>query len=185
MSGEWLSRNPTSRKRSSYDSDWGTYEARAGGGGRSSWRGSGALNRNNIIAEGQRVGIPHDNNHNNSRQQHQPPPPPRQHQYSSRNTNNQQNNGQAPSRSIRVADYRGAAARVGTLPFENPYNKQHSQGGGRGGYNNNDRNTVSSNNNDYDVSLFQNEDFLKSLLNPPPITVKLPSDLRSTLNEEQ
>eukprot|EP00986_Skeletonema_menzelii_P000586 scaffold162_cov143-Skeletonema_menzelii.AAC.5 len=187
MSGEWLSRNPTSRKRSSYDSDWGTYEARAGGGGRSSWRGSGALNRNNIIAEGQRVGIPHDNNHNNSRQQqqHQPPPPPRQHQYSSRNTNNQQNNGQAPSRSIRVADYRGAAARVGTLPFENPYNKQHSQGGGRGGYNNNDRNTDPSNNNDYDVSLFQNEDFLKSLLNPPPITVKLPSDLRSTLNEEQ
>eukprot|EP00574_Skeletonema_japonicum_P007907 CAMPEP_0201728464 /NCGR_PEP_ID=MMETSP0593-20130828/16022_1 /ASSEMBLY_ACC=CAM_ASM_000672 /TAXON_ID=267983 /ORGANISM="Skeletonema japonicum, Strain CCMP2506" /LENGTH=80 /DNA_ID=CAMNT_0048220579 /DNA_START=20 /DNA_END=259 /DNA_ORIENTATION=+ len=78
-SSEWLGRNPTSRKRSSYDSDWGTYEARAGG--RSSWRASGALNRNNITAEGQRVsvgGVPHDNNH--SRQQPQPQLPTRQHQ---------------------------------------------------------------------------------------------------------
>jgi len=194
MSGEWLSRNPTSRKRSSYDSDWGTYEARAGGGGRSSWRGSGggsgALNRNNIIAEGERVGMPHDNSHNhNSRQQQQQPPPPQQHQYSSRNQQ-QKNNGQPPSssRSIRVADYRGAAARVGTLPCDNPYNNnQYSRGGGgRGGFNSiNDRGNASSNSNDNDVSLFQNEDFLKSLRNPPPITVKLPSNLRSTLNEEQ
>ncbi|KAK1743712.1 ATP-dependent DNA helicase [Skeletonema marinoi] len=182
MSGEWLSRNPTSRKRSSYDSDWGTYEARAGGG-RSSWRGSGsgsgALNRNNIIAEGQRVGVPHDNSHNhNSRQQQQQQPPPQHHQYSSRNQQQQQNNGQPPSsRSIRVADYRGAAARVGTLPCDNPYK--------RGGFNSiNDRGNA-SNSNDNDVSLFQNEDFLKSLRNPPPITVKLPSNLRSTLNEEQ
>jgi len=175
-SSEWLGRNPTSRKRSSYDSDWGTYEARAGG--RSSWRASGALNRNNITAEGQRVsvgGVPHDNNH--SRQQPQPQLPTRQHQHSSRN--DQQSNGKLPSRSIRVADYRGAAARVGTLPCDNPYNNQQSAGGGggRGGFN--------SNSNDNDVSLFQNEDFLKSLLNPPPITVKLPSNLRSTLNDEQ
>jgi ATP-dependent DNA helicase PIF1 len=191
MNGEWLSRNPTSRKRSSYDSDWGTYEARAGAaGGRSSWRGGfggggsggGALNRNNIIAEGQRVGVPHDNNNYNSRQQqHQPPSEQQQQQYS---RHQQQNNGQPPSRSIRVADYRGAAARVGTLPAHdphsnnNPYNNQYS----KGGFNSNDRGNP---NNDNDVSLFQNEDFLKSLLNPPPITVKLPPNLRSTLNEEQ
>ncbi len=175
MSGEWLSRNPTSRKRSSYDSDWGTYEARAGG--RSSWRASGAaLNRNNITAEGDRVGLPHvDNNHNSG----VPQQPTRQHQYSSRIE--QQNNGKMPSRSIRVADYRGAAARVGTLPCDNPYNRQSA-----GGFdNNNNGRGNSSNSNDNDVSLFQNEDFLKSLLNPPPITVQLPSNLRSTLNDEQ
>ena len=192
MSGEWLSRNPSSRKRSSYDSDWGTYEARAGGG-RSSWRGGGgdggtggALNRNNIIAEGERAGVNY-----NSRQQ-QPPPPPQQHQqqqqHSRRHQEQGQNNGQPPSssRSIRVADYRGAAARVGTLPVahdnKNPYN-QYSKGGGGDFINSNDRRGNSSNDND--VTLFQNEDFLQSLLNPPPVTVKLPDNLRSSLNDEQ
>ena len=188
MSGEWLSRN-NPRKRSSYDSDWGTYEARAGAGGRQSWRGGGggAFDRNNIIAEGQRVGVPHNNNDHNasnnfsSRQQQQQQ---QQQQYSRQQVAQNNNNG----RSIRVADYRGAAARVGQLPVNDPHNP-YSKGGGGGGFNHNSSNgndiNNTSSNKDNDVSLFQNEDFLKSLLNPPPITVQLPSNLRTTLNDEQ
>lgn len=199
MSGEWLSRN-NPRKRSSYDSDWGTYEARAGAGGRQSWRGGGggAFDRNNIIAEGQRVGVPH-NDHNastnfSSRQQQQQQQQYRpsshhqqqQQQYSRQQQVAQNNNNNNNGRSIRVADYRGAAARVGQLPVNDPHNP-YSKGGG-GGFNlssnSNDINNT-SNNKDNDVSLFQNENFLKSLLNPPPITVQLPSNLRTTLNDEQ
>ena len=74
MSGEWLSRNPSlsSRKRDrrSYDNSWSTYEARGNGNGRSS-SGAGGIerfqggagrivDRNNITAQGERVGIPHN-----------------------------------------------------------------------------------------------------------------------------
>ena len=140
---------------------------------------SGALDRNNIVAEGQRVGVPHNdgsNSHDSSSRQQYSNPSRQQQQYQ----HQQQSNGQPSSRSIRVADYRGAAARVGTLPANNPYNQQYSKG-----FDSNGASNFPNNNNDNDVSLFQNEDFLKSLLNPPPVTVQLPENLRSTLNDEQ
>jgi ATP-dependent DNA helicase PIF1 len=71
------------------------------------------------------------------------------------------------------------------LPAHDPHSNNYSYNNNqysKGGYNSNDRGNP---NNDNDVSLFQNEDFLKSLINPPPITVKLPPDLRVSLNEEQ
>ena len=211
MNGEWLSSNnpPPSRKRDrrSYDNDWSTYEARSssssssfgggGGGGlerfansnkfssstsRQVGRGT-TIDMNNITAQGERVGIPH-------------------HQYQAGVAAAVQNNNfggnlvqssaansssSSTSNRIRVADYRGAAARLGALPTavnnNGPiYRSDPSfQGGGYG------RKVSSSYGNDamHGVNLFQNPNFLKSLANPPPITVTLPPNLRSTLNAEQ
>jgi hypothetical protein len=78
-----------------------------------------------------------------------------------------------------IADYHGAAARVGTLP------------------------TLMTNNDDGLLppptrpsfaitnasssinSVFQNAKFLKSLTTPPSVTVTLPQELRSMMNVEQ
>jgi hypothetical protein len=151
---------------------------------------------NNITAQGERVGIPHQH-----QQQHQ-------HGLGMATTSGgivagsgavQNNSGYGygataattsssssnTSNRIRVADFRGAAARVGALPTNNGpsasiYQTDPSYQGGYG-------RKVSSNNDSsmHGVGLFQNPNFLKSLANPPPITVTLPPNLRSTLNAEQ
>lgn len=200
MDGEWLSSNPLpSRKRDwrSYDDDWSSYEAR--GSGRSSGGGGGfemfassasrvvggsggggdggppssaafrssVIDRSRITAQGERVGIPYHD--------------PRSHgtaaaagggAASNYGGNASRGDGGGAAR-IRVADYRGAAARVGALPVRDGpppsiFQSDSSFGGLKGG-----------------SSLFQNAEFLKSLAHPPPITVNLPPDLRSTLNDEQ
>ena len=77
---------------------------------------------------------------------------------------------------IRVADYRGAAARVGTLPLMNNDNDE------RGFFDGSNPTTTNASSSS---SVFQNANFLKSLNVAPTITVTLPNDLRSTLNSEQ
>ena len=235
--GEWLSTRK--RDRRSYDNSWSTYEARGSGrsnggaggnevgGGLDCFRGgqnnnnttnnanANAMDRNNITAQGERIGVPHYD----SRQQ-QPPQHQQQHQqhhqqqqqnrgikmvaevapvgpygasssqyeYGASRGSSDNNNNNGSSR-VRVADYRGAAARVGALPAQNsghPPNvyqtdSSYRGSGGIGGRSNNNSSSNSNNN----ISLFQNADFLQSLSNPPPITATLPPDLRSTLNDEQ
>ncbi|KAL3757376.1 hypothetical protein ACHAWU_008537 [Discostella pseudostelligera] len=204
------------RDRRSYDNDWSTYEARSssssnfvvGGGG-----GGGGLDRfannsnnnkfssssssssarqvsrcpmdmNNITAQGERVGIPHQQQQQQQQQyQNSYLRQPQQQQQHQQQANS---NSSGTSSRIRVADYRGAAARVGALPANNgPAPSIHQSdpsyqgdGFGRRGNNSNDNNING-------VSLFQNPNFLKSLADPPPITVTLPPALRSTLNDEQ
>lgn len=166
----------------------------------------GPMDMNNITAQGERVGIPHQQQyqHQNSYLRQ-----PQQQQYQQGMANasggggvaavqnyggNSSVHGAAVAKSnscstssrIRVADYRGAAARIGALPANNgPPPTIHQSdpsyqvsGFGRRGNNSNDSSMNS-------VSLFQNPNFLKSLANPPPITVTLPPALRSTLNDEQ
>ena len=77
---------------------------------------------------------------------------------------------------IRVADYRGAAARVGTLPLMNNDNDE------RGFFDGSNPTTTNASSSS---SVFQNANFLKSLNVAPTITVTLPNELRSTLNSEQ
>jgi len=208
MAGEWLSRNspPSSRKRDrrSYDNEWSTYEARgsgrsgATGGGcggldrfSSARRGiSGRIDRSNITAEGERVGMPHNRY---SRQGMAAVASTTAgggaSNYGGGNSNvAQSRDGVVGGSRIRVADHRGAAARVGALPARDGpppsiYQSDSSfrgggrvGGGGGGGGNNGAANGA---------GLFRNEQFLKSLANPPPITVALPPDSRSTLNDEQ
>ena len=234
--GEWLSTRK--RDRRSYDNSWSTYEARGsgrsnggaggnevGGGGLDHFRGgqnnnnttnnANAMDRNNITAQGERIGVPHNDSRQPPPQHHQQQPPHCQHQQqqnrgikmvaevapvgpygasssqyeygASRGSNN--NNDNNGSSRVRVADYRGAAARVGALPAQNgpPPNvyqtdSSYRGSGGIGGRSNSNSNISSNNNN---ISLFQNADFLQTLSNPPPITATLPPDLRSTLNDEQ
>ena len=228
MNGEWLSRNPPpSRKRDrrSYDNSWSTYEARGSGrsggiGGSSSSSNSGGgidrfrnngnaanggIDRNNITAQGERVGLPHNEIPRIRMVQETAPTGPtypNSHHYSSRQGNNNYNNNYSAAAGggnnnnsrggsengcsrVRVADYRRAPARVGSFPAKNgpPPSVYQSDPNYRGGsYNNGGRN---NNNNNNVVNLFQNAEFLQSLSNPPPVTVTLPPDLRSTLNDEQ
>ena len=201
--GEWLS---TSRKRDRrcYNDDWSSYEARGsgrssggggglerfGGGGRPSsstapLRSATVPDRNDITAQGEWVGAPHRD----------------QHPHSNGTAKSGGggvaspecggNAGVAPSTRcggsrIRVADHRGAAARVGALPVRDGpppsmYRSDSSFGGGGGrqwgGSGNDGRRVV--------LGLFQNKEFLASLARPPPITASLPPDMRSTLNVEQ
>eukprot|EP00579_Thalassiosira_antarctica_P012030 CAMPEP_0201922578 /NCGR_PEP_ID=MMETSP0903-20130614/10574_1 /ASSEMBLY_ACC=CAM_ASM_000552 /TAXON_ID=420261 /ORGANISM="Thalassiosira antarctica, Strain CCMP982" /LENGTH=778 /DNA_ID=CAMNT_0048459739 /DNA_START=65 /DNA_END=2401 /DNA_ORIENTATION=+ len=196
MDREWLSRNPSSRKRDrrSYDNEWSTYEARGsgrsggqyngnaatGGLGRFASRQGGQIDRNNITAEGERVGITHD--------QYPRQGPAVAAGGASNYGGNASSRGGGVNSSvagsrIRVADYRGAAARVGALPTKDGpppsifQSDSSFKGGGKGG-SNDGANGASGH-------LFQNEQFLKSLANPPPVTVNLPSNLRSALNDEQ
>lgn len=199
MDNEWLSRNEPPRKRRSYENNWASYEARGSGRGSggglarfsqpTTSRMRGGIDRNNITAQGERVGMPHN-------------PYPRQaaaavggggsgaSNYYGGGSNSSSRgggatNGTAGSR-IRVADYRGAAARVGALPEKDGpppsiYQTDSSfNGGGRVGGSGRNNDGVSDG-----VHLFQNAEFLKSLANPPPVNVKLPGELRSTLNGEQ
>ena len=80
---------------------------------------------------------------------------------------------------IRVADYRGAAARVGTLPLMNNDNDE------RGFFDGSNPTTTTTNASSSSSSVFRNANFLKSLNVAPTITVTLPNELRSTLNSEQ
>ncbi|KAL9190689.1 hypothetical protein ACHAXT_000395 [Thalassiosira profunda] len=210
-SSGWLSRNPShpasgarKRDRRSYDGDWSSYEARGGGGGglsRFARGGRGGMDRSNITGAGERVGVGHGEQRqyaNGSQNQHQRGPiamngggqsnpyggsgPPNPYGGGGAQSRPAGGGGGAGSR-IRVADYRGAAARVGSLPSNDgrcdpsfrggggPSNNPYNNGGGRGGGN--------------DVALFRDRDFLQSLAHPPEISVKLPPDLRSTLNGEQ
>ena len=190
------------RDRRSYDNNWSSYEARGrqsggsgnGGGLAQFGGGGGGIDRNNITAQGERVGVPH-NPYNNgaasggggtSNYGREGNGAGAVSNYGGGNTNpysrsTASNNNNAAGSRMRVADYRGAAARIGNLPANQP------QGEGRGGIgpgvgrSNNNNNT----NNAKMCSLFQNPDFLQSLRNPPPITVNLPEDLRSALCEEQ
>jgi hypothetical protein len=79
---------------------------------------------------------------------------------------------------IRIADYRGAAARIGTLPLinDNDYDDRNLFDSS-----NASKTTTSSSSS----SIFQNANFLNSLNIAPTITVTLPTELRSTLNKEQ
>ncbi|KAL7533853.1 hypothetical protein ACHAWF_004646, partial [Thalassiosira exigua] len=88
---------------------------------------------------------------------------------------------------IRVADHRGAAARVGSLPARDPgsavYQRDSSFRGGIGGSGaGGGRDGPSTSGG---CALFRNRDFLRSLASPPPVAAVLPPDLRSTLNDEQ
>ena len=214
MDGEWLSTS-RKRDRRSYDNDWSTYEARGSGrssggvvgldmfsssasrgvvvvvgGGGGGGGGSGplssaafrsAMDRNGITAQGERVGMPHND--------------PSTRFYGAvaaaggggAASGYGGNAGIATSGGVsrvRVADYRGAAARVGALPVRDGpppsiFQLDPSFGGG-GGW------KGSGNDGARGSSLFQNNaEFLKSLAHPPPVTVSLPPDLRSTLNDEQ
>jgi len=206
MSGEWLSRNPSlsSRKRDrrSYDNSWSTYEARGNGndrsssgaggiqrfqGGGSSGGAGGRIDRNNITAQGERVGIPHNEIPRVRMVAETAPAGPygggvaSGQRVSNYNNNNPYSGG---SSRVRVADYRGSAARVGQLPARDGphpsiYQADSSHRGGGGS------NSSGSASNNYNIPLFSNPEFLASLKNPPPITVTLPKDLRSTLNDEQ
>ena len=222
MSGEWLSRNPSlsSRKRDrrSYDNSWSTYESRGNGNDRSSsgngrsssgaggierfqggGSGGGRIDRNNITAQGERVGIPHNEIPRVRMVAETAPAGPygggvasgqRISNYNNNNpygnNNSQRGNGGGGSSSrVRVADYRGSAARVGHLPAgDGPhpsiYQADASYRGGAGGNGNS-----GGGSNNHNIPLFSNPEFLASLKNPPPITVTLPKDLRSTLNDEQ
>jgi len=213
MSGEWLSRNPSisSRKRDrrSYDNSWSTYEARGNGndrsssgaggiqrfqGGGSSAGAGGRIDRNNITAQGERVGITHNEIPRVRMVAETTPAGPygggvaSGQRVSNNNNNNPYGNnsrGNGGNSRVRVADYRGSAARVGQLPARDGphpsiYQADSSYRGGAGGSNSN-----GGGSNNYNIPLFSNPEFLASLKNPPPITVTLPKDLRSTLNDEQ
>lgn len=197
MNGEWLSSNnpKPSRKRDrrSYDNDWSTYEARSssfgGGGGleRFATKSRGPIDVSNITAQGERVGLPHQKQQQRQGMMKSGGVTAMQtHGGTSVHEPTPSSNPSSSSR-IRVADYRGAAARVGALPSSNGpamsiYKSDQSFHGGCG------RKVSSSGGNDtmhYGINLFQNPNFIKSLANPPPITVTLPTNIRSTLNAEQ
>ena len=172
---EWLSRNPPpSRKRDrrSYDNNWGAYEARAGNNFRRDSSGFHSrpqgLSADGIIVEGERAGVPHGGGYNAGCQQAVVRGP----QAAARGGAS----ASASSSRIRVADYRGSAARVGALPSQDrppvPYNQPTFSPKSKGGNNQARHSTFASS-------------LLKSLTNPPAITVTLPPDLRSTLNKEQ
>ena len=144
---------------------------------------------NNITAQGERVGIPHQHQQQQSFHHQQAPggivagsgAVQNNSGYGATTASSSSSN---TSNRIRVADFRGAAARVGALPTNNGpsasiYQTDPSYQGGYG------RKISSNNDSMRGVSLFQNPNFLKSLANPPPITVTLPPNLRSTLNAEQ
>ena len=198
MDGEWLS---TSRKRDrqSYDNDWSTYEARGsgrssggvvgldmfasstsrgvgGGGPLSSAACRSAIDRNGITAQGQRVGMPH---HDPSTRFYGAVAAAGGGGAASSHGGNAGIATSGGGSRIRVADYRGAAARVGALPVRDgppPSIFQSDPSFGEGGGWKGSGNEI----------LFQNNtEFMKSLANPPPVTVSLPPDLRSTLNDEQ
>jgi hypothetical protein len=205
MDGEWLS---TSRKRDrrSYDNDWSTYEARGsgrssggvvgldmfassasrgvGGGGCSGPLPSAAVrpaNDRNGIIQGESVGMPH---HDQSSRYRGAPVAAGGGGVASHYGGNACVATFGGGSRIRVADYRGAAASVGALPVRDGPPPSIAQSdpssGGRGGW------KGSGNDGALGSSLFQNNaEFMKSLAHPPPVTVSLPPDLRSTLNDEQ
>jgi ATP-dependent exoDNAse (exonuclease V) alpha subunit len=95
------------------------------------------------------------------------------------NSNSTSNNS---SSRIRIADYRGAAARIGTLPLmnnDNDYERNLFDSS------NASNTTTTTNSSSSSSSIFQNANFLNSLNIAPTITVTLPQELRSSLNNEQ
>lgn len=203
MEDEWISRNPRKRDRRSYDSNWGVYEARGGNSfsnngqaSRSSYPSSG-LSTGDIVVEGERVGMPHNGCAQQRSQQrsqqggHQKQSNSYQQQQGKRQQQTagyqQQSSGhqhQQQSR-IRVADHRGSAARIGNLPAQNPSNNHNQISyGNQGGFNNSGPlSGRPSNNNPLPPGLAAS--LHAAITKPPPITVELPPELRSTLNKEQ
>ena len=210
MDNEWISRNNSNlsrkRERRSYDSNWGVYEARAGSssssssfrpssrGGGGSYNGA-SLSADGIIVEGERVGLPHGGS--NGRQA----VAASGYQYQQRQ---QTMTKTSHSSRIRVADYRGSSVRIGQLPVDNSsssnnsYNAHHGRHHSQHGNNQ----SSSSSHHSFSASTASNQrsqaSCLPSLLpkelvlalqsnhtNPPPITVRLPPELKSTLNAEQ
>jgi hypothetical protein len=207
MDEEWISRNPRKRDRRSYDSSWGFYEARGGNNG---FAGNSSRPRScptsisarDIIVEGERVGVPHNGSVQQRPQQgaygganrqtsgyeyqHQNQPVT-SYQQQQQAAGYQQQNPQQSSR-IRVADYRGSAAKVGNLPAQIPTNTYNKNNYG----NQNNRfnsgppapgSRPSQNNNTLPTALATSLHAV--ITNPPPITIQLPPELRSTLNKEQ
>lgn len=197
MDNEWISRNNNNnpsrkRERRSYDSNWGVYEARAGSSS-SSFRSSssrGALSADGIVVEGQRVGVPHGGDArfgSNGRQA-----------AASGYQQQQQQQQQQPATSsqssrIRVADYRGSSVRIGQLPVANDnassFPQQHHSHG---------HNPSSSHHHSFSSSAASNRRsalptlpkelalaLRSNLAHPPPLAVRLPPELKSTLNAEQ
>lgn len=160
--GQWLTGG---RRKRSYDSDWSSYERRSNGQQRITGSSGERYNSSNITSSGSRAGTEYNSHHTGTH---------------NRNAASQSGSGgghNAPRNRVRVADYRGSAARVGNLPTRDPQAYAHQEPAGnfrRGG--------PSSDNN---LQLFQSASFLESLRNPPEITTKLPQSMRSTLNEEQ
>jgi hypothetical protein len=186
MDEEWITRNnnPRKRDRRSYDSNWGVYEARGGGNNFSGCRArytanAAGLSAGDILVEGERVGLPHGSNGGSS--------VPQRAGYGYGGTNRQ--NGyqhqaagyqqqQQPSRIIR-ADHRGSATIArGNNPPTNSCNHNtniHPH--------NNFNPRPSQSNNALPPALLSS--LHSSVTNPPPITVRLPPEYRSTLNNEQ
>jgi len=186
--GQWL----TGGRKRSYESDWSSYERRSNGQQRTTGVGGERYNSSNISASGSRAGAEY-NSHQTGPQNrtnsytsragaeynsHQTGTQSRTNNYTSSNAASQGGIGghNAPRNRVRVADYRGSAARVGNLPTRDPQAYAHQEPGNfrRGG--------PSS---DANLQLFESASFLESLRNPPEITTKLPQNMRSTLNEEQ
>ena len=190
MSEEWIARNdnPRKRDRRSYDSNWGVYEARASSGGFRSNFGSSnvgnsnssfsynhnlnsrGLNADSIVVEGERVGMPHNGSGGYQRQR---PNNPQQGQNSYQPPQRQP---PQPSR-IRVADHRGSAARVGSLPAQtmNPYLQTNS---GCSTNSNSSTRVAAS----LPPALLAS---LQSNANPPATTVTLSPHHANTLNVQQ
>ena len=154
--GQWLTGG---RRKRSYESDWSSYERRSNGQQRINGGGGERYNTANISASGSRAGAEYN----------------RHQAYAGSQGGSGGHN--APRNRVRVADYRGSAARVGNLPTRDPQAYAHQEPAG-----NFRRDGPSSDNN---LQLFQSASFLESLRNPPEITTKLPESMRSTLNEEQ
>lgn len=214
MEDEWISRNPRKRDRRSYDSNWGVYEARGGNSGfaaannsrsRPSYPSSG-LSVSDIVVEGERVGVPHNGyQQNNGRQQggyqqqhnsYQQQPRYQQQQKGARQSSGCTESGHPKQQSagyqqtqqqqsrIRVADHRGSAARIGNLPAQNPPNNYTQSGyANQSSVTNSGTTTRPSNNNSLPPALASS--LHMAITKPPPITIELPPDLRSTLNKEQ
>lgn len=202
----WEARYDIIRNQSTmYDNEWSTYEARgSSSGGRSSsqFAASSSASSSSTSLPRKRqgeqvVGLHHHTSNNQNanpysrggKQQQQEGNATMTNRYNNNNNNNtslshialhaeiapsaslaamgyNSNSSSNSSSRIRVADYRSAAARVGTMPLMN---------------NDDERSFFDSSN----PTTFQNANFLKSLNVAPTITVTLPNELRSTLNNEQ
>jgi hypothetical protein len=190
MDEEWITRNdnPRKRDRRSYDSNWGVYEARGGGnnfsGGRACYTANApglSLSAGDILVEGERVGVPHGSNNGSSvpqRDGQRYGGTNRQTGYQHQAAGYQQQQQQQPSRIIR-ADHRGSATMAGNNPPTSTYN--HNTNNIHPHNNLNPR--PSQSNNALPPALLSS--LHSSVTNPPPITVRLPPEYRSTLNDEQ
>ena len=151
------------------------------------------------MAEGERVGIPHNGGGDGRCSAHQQQKQQSSYRqsvggggsnanapsayiggrYNDSTAQQSSHGGQAASSSrIRVADYRGAAARVGALPTRDTQPSPY-QSFSRG---NHQQNSINNNNNS--TFSFLNEAFIKSISSPPPLTLPLHPQLRSTLSTQ-